>query len=44
MLSSQSERNKYCNHTFIGEAFSGLGPVGFTSQVEDVFVRIYGLK
>ena len=21
-----------------------LGPVGFTSQVEEVFIRIYGLK
>jgi len=37
MLSSQSERNKYCNSIFIVETFSGLGPVGFTSQVEEVF-------
>jgi len=30
-------RNKYYNPTFIVEEFSRLGPVGFTSQVEEGF-------
>jgi len=30
-----TERNKYYNSTFIVETFSGLGPVGYTSQVEE---------
>jgi len=30
-------RNKYCNPTFIVEKFSGLRPMGFTSQVREGF-------
>ena len=30
---------KFCNPTFIVETFSGLGFVGFTSQIEKVFPR-----